>query len=232
MINTCMMAASVEAIPNEKMLFMLDEIAQLGNLAYLPSLLSIYNGKGVVVWTIWQNLSQIQANYESEWRSILSNSDVHQYFGVNDNVLARDISEKIGKTTIYRETYTRGVTEAEGINLNDAYGRALTSGSYRGFNFSFAGGYGENNGMTRNYTDSYNFSCAIQIMTSRMENRTLTKETVPLIEPDEIQIGEGVNAVQFVFYRRCPYPILSGKIRYFEDKGFDGEYDKNITLIN
>ena len=61
-------------------------------------------------------------------------------------------------------------------------------------------------------------------------SRTLAKETVPLITPFEVKAGSGCG-VQFVFYtKKCQYPILSGKIRYYEDLEFYDEYDRNITI--
>ena len=240
-ITTCMMGASAKEIPNEKMLFMLDEIAQLGNLQYLPNLLSIYRSKGVVVWTIWQNIAQIQKNYEKEWQTIMGNCDVQQYFGVNDYETAKRVSEGAGQTTIFKESYTAGETNTESETYSESYNSSYSRGtsqqqssnsgySYQGFNYGSTRGTGSASGVTDNYTDSYNFSSSIQLGVSMSRSRTLAKETVPLITPYEVKAGSGCG-VQFVFYtKKCQYPILSGKIRYYEELEFYNEYDKNITI--
>lgn len=241
-ITTCMMGASVKTVVKEKLLFMLDEIAQLGNLQYLPNLLSIYRSKGVVVWTIWQNLAQIQANYEKEWQTIIGNCDVQQYFGVNDEETAKRVSEAAGKTTIYKETYNTGTTRNQGETYSDSQGRSSgrstsdskstnTGNSYQGFNFTHSSGSGTSTGVSENYTDSYSFSRSIQVGVSHTSGQTLTKEAVPLITPYEVTTGNAYD-VQFVFYKnKCPYPILSGKIKYYKDLEFYGEFNKNITIL-
>lgn len=241
-ITTCMMGASVREVAEEKLLFMLDEIAQLGNLQYLPNLLSIYRSKGVVVWTIWQNLAQIQANYEKEWQTIIGNCDVQQYFGVNDEETAKRVSEAAGNTTIYKEAYTTGTTVTRGETYSDSQSRSSSRGtseqkssnsgfSYQGFNLTHSSGSGTSTGTSENYTDSYSFSRSIQVGMSQNSGQTLTKEAVPLITPFEVTTGNAYN-VQFVFYKnKCPYPILSGKIKYYQDLEFYGEFSKNITIL-
>jgi len=241
-ITTCMMGASVRAVAQEKLLFMLDEIAQLGNLQYLPNLLSIYRSKGVVVWTIWQNIAQIQSNYEKEWQTIVGNCDVQQYFGVNDEETAKRVSEAAGQTTIYKEAYTTSDSTSKGETYSDSQSRSSGRGtseqvsknrgySYQGFNFSHSGGSGSSSGISENYTDSYSFARSIQVGQSHTSGQTLTKEAVPLITPYEVTTGNAYS-VQFVFYKnKCPYPILSGKIKYYQDLEFYGEFSKNITIL-
>ncbi|MDR0680441.1 MAG: type IV secretory system conjugative DNA transfer family protein [Dysgonamonadaceae bacterium] len=240
-ITTCMVGASVKSHPKEKLLFMLDEIAQLGNLQYLPNLMSIYRGQGVVVWTIWQNIAQIQKNYPDEWQAIIGNCDVQQYFGVNDQDTAKMVSETAGQTTIYEESFNSSTTHNTSHTETETRGESYSQGtsdskgsnsgySYQGFNYTSSGGTSTSTTTTSNYTDSYNFSRAIQIGYSETSGKTLAKKTTPLITPFEVRTGKAYG-VQFVFYlSKCPYPILSGKIEYFEDKAFYGEFDENITL--
>lgn len=240
-ITTCMVGASVKSQPKEKLLFMLDEIAQLGNLQYLPNLMSIYRGKGVVVWTIWQSIAQIQENYPNNWQTVFDNCDVQQFFGVNNTETAKFVSEKAGQTTIYEESFNssqtlnRSQTDTETRGETYSLGTSDTVGensgySYQGFNYTSSGGSSTSSTTTKNYTDSYNFSRAIQIGYSETTGKTLAKKAVPLITPFEVTTGNAYS-VQFVFYMsKCPFPILSGKIKYFEDKEFYGEFDKNITL--
>lgn len=241
-ITTCMMGAAVCTIASEKLLFMLDEIAQLGNLQYLPNLLSIYRSKGVVVWTIWQNIAQIQSNYEKEWQTIIGNCDVQQYFGVNDKDTAELVSNAAGQTTIYKEAYTSSTSESRSESSSTSRSESYSSGtsdqtatnngsSYQGFNYSRSSGSSESHGTSNSYTDSFSFSQSIQFGTSLTSGKTLTKECVPLITPYDVTTGNAYD-VQFVFYKnKCPYPILSGKIKYYKDLEFYGEYTKNVTIL-
>lgn len=241
-ITTCMMGAAINEQPKDNVLFMLDEIAQLGTLQYLPSLLTIYAGKGVVVWTIWQNLSQLKKNYEEDWSTILGNCSVQQFFGVNDQETAEYVSKMAGSTTIYEESFntsqTRNTSTTETEARGDQYssGTSDTSGSssgssYQGFNYGRNFGKSSATTITSNYTDSYNFSRSIQIGFSETSGKNLAKKTSPLITSFEVTTGNAYD-VQFVFYMsKCPYPILSGKIKYYQDKEFYGEYTENLTRI-
>ena len=81
------------------------------------------------------------------------------------------------------------------------------------------------------YTDSFSFSQSIQFGTSKTSGKTITKECVPLISPYDVTTGNAYD-VQFVFYKnKCPYPILSGKIKYYKDLEFYGEFTKNVTIL-
>lgn len=241
-ITTCMMGAAAREVASEKLLFMLDEIAQLGNLQYLPNLLSIYRSKGVVVWTIWQNVAQIQANYEKEWQTIIGNCDVQQYFGVNDKETAELVSNAAGNTTIYKEAYSTSSSESRSESTSNSRSESHATGtseqtgtnegsSYQGFNYSRSSGSSKSHGTSNSYTDSFSFSQSIQFGTSLTSGKTLTKECVPLISPYDVTTGNAYD-IQFVFYKnKCPYPILSGKIKYYKDLEFYGEFTKNVTIL-
>lgn len=241
-ITVCMFGASARENATHKLLFMLDEIAQLGNLQYLPRLMSIYRSRGVVIWTIWQNLEQIQQNYKEDWRNMIGNCDVQQYFGINDKDTAQMVSELAGQTTIFKESYatttgeTRGETIAKtfgdqtGWSNSSSYG-TNSSNTYQGFNFSMTSGDSKTTSDSVSGGSSYAFSRSIQISTSHTKGTTLTKECVPLITPYEVMTG-GAYGVQFIFYKnRSVYPILSGKIRYFQDIEFFGEASENLTRL-
>jgi type IV secretion system protein VirD4 len=239
-VTVCKMGVSTDGQPKDKILFMLDEIAQLGTLQYLPDLLTIYRSKGVVVWTIWQSLAQIKERYEKSWETILGNCDVQQYFGINHPETAKYVSELAGETTVYEESETTSETESSSETETEARGGqdtriiSITEGdtsgySYQGFHYTRSGSHSSSVTTSNNYTDSYNFSRAIQRGSSETKGKTLTKKTVPLITPTDVRTG---MSVQFVFYmKKCPYPILSGKIIYHEDKEFYGEYSENLTRM-
>lgn len=241
-VTTCFCAASIREQPREPMLFMLDEVAQLGTLQYLPKLLAIYAGMGVVVWTIWQSFSQIKSLYDKDAETITGNCSIQQYFGVNDTETAELICKMAGKTTIFEESYSRtdgtstSSTSTEGWGNSYGHGTSSSKGtssgnSYQGFNFTTSSGTNASTGESKSYNDIYNYSRAISKGESHTTGVTLAKKAADLITPAEVMQAKNIG-VQFLFYTgRCMYPILCGKIAYYEDKEFMGLFDENYTRI-
>lgn len=243
-VTTAMLGASVRVgianKPKDRVLFLLDEIAQLGNLQYLPQMLSIYGGMGITVWTIWQDIAQIQKNYDKEWASIVNNCAVQQYFGVNDNDTAENVSKKAGKTTVYKKTksITEGISGGESTSESDssstARGTSNTRGtnsgySYQGFNYTSSGGTNESFSENETYTNSYSFSKSIQVGWSKSKGESVTQEVIDLITPHEVMNANAYD-VQLVFYQgKLAFPILSGKIKYFSDLEYLNEHEENLT---
>jgi type IV secretion system protein VirD4 len=109
-IGTAMQAIlTVKGKPKHRVLFLLDEMAQLGRMDSLRDAVSIVRGYGATIWTILQDLSQIKALYPNdEWQPFVSSSKIQQYFGVADLDTAKYVSEKLGKTTITVIAKNRG----------------------------------------------------------------------------------------------------------------------------
>ncbi|MCC5942421.1 MAG: type IV secretory system conjugative DNA transfer family protein [Balneolaceae bacterium] len=84
----------------EKVLFLLDEFANLGRLDVVRKAYSLVRGYGLKFWIIFQDLSQIQPLYKENWKSFFSNSGIIQVFGTNDIDTAEYISKTIGETTV------------------------------------------------------------------------------------------------------------------------------------
>lgn len=85
-------------------LFILDEMAQLGTMDMMRKAVSLLAGYGMSVWMIWQDLSQLKSLYKEDWPSFIANAKVQQYFGINDHETAKWISEMLGEETIEVET--------------------------------------------------------------------------------------------------------------------------------
>ncbi len=81
-------------------LFMLDEMAQLGSLPMMKQAVSLLAGYGMSIWMVWQDLSQLKALYEHDWPTFLANAKIQQFFGINDHETAKYISEMLGSATI------------------------------------------------------------------------------------------------------------------------------------
>jgi len=93
-------------------LFMLDEMAQLGTMEMMRQAVSLLAGYGMSVWMIWQDLSQLKALYEHDWPSFIANAKIQQFFGINDHETAKYISEMLGKATIQVETESKGDSDS------------------------------------------------------------------------------------------------------------------------
>ena len=85
-------------------LFILDEMAQLGTMDMMRKAVSLLAGYGMSVWMIWQDLSQLKSLYKDDWPSFIANAKIQQFFGINDHETAKYISEMLGEETIKIET--------------------------------------------------------------------------------------------------------------------------------
>ena len=91
-------------------LFMLDEMAQLGTLDMMRQAVSLLAGYGMSIWMIWQDLSQLKMLYEHDWPSFIANAKIQQFFGINDHETAKFVSEMLGAATIDVETTAKGTS--------------------------------------------------------------------------------------------------------------------------
>lgn len=93
---------SVASSPGKnRVLFVLDEFANMGKLSGLSESLTLLPGLGVRVWMFVQSLDQLCAVYGREaTNTILSQAEVQQYFAVRDHNLAKTLSETLGQSTV------------------------------------------------------------------------------------------------------------------------------------
>lgn len=92
-----------------QVLFMLDEFANMGKLSGLAENLTLLAGHGVRIWTIVQDLMQLQKVYGREtMKIILSQSEVMQFFAVRDQELARQLSSLLGDRSIMTRNFNLG----------------------------------------------------------------------------------------------------------------------------
>lgn len=88
--------------PVDKVLFLLDEFAQLGHMAQIENAISLVSGYGAAFWLFVQDLSQLKGVYK-KWQTFLANS-ARQFFGTTDYDTAKYISDSLGKQTIVYST--------------------------------------------------------------------------------------------------------------------------------
>ncbi|MCA9056074.1 MAG: TraM recognition domain-containing protein, partial [Planctomycetaceae bacterium] len=81
--------------PDRRTLFILDECAQLGTMPLLEQAVTLLRGYGLQVWTFWQDMEQVRANYPFGYKTLINNSAVLQTFGVSNAQMARELSEVV-----------------------------------------------------------------------------------------------------------------------------------------
>jgi type IV secretion system protein VirD4 len=69
--------------PSRPTLLLIDEAAQLGPMQELRTAITLMRGYGVRCWSFWQDLSQLQRIYPLDWRSLVNNCSIQQYFGLS-----------------------------------------------------------------------------------------------------------------------------------------------------
>lgn len=110
--------------PDYRVLFLLDEFAQLGRMTVIENALPIIRGYGGVFWFILQNISQLKTNYPNNWESFIANSGAKQFFGTADYETAKYISDTLGKTTVEYQTNSSnsGSSFGQGMSVNSGDG--------------------------------------------------------------------------------------------------------------
>jgi type IV secretion system protein VirD4 len=92
-----------------RILFMLDEVAQLGTMEPLLKGIGLMRGYGMILWMVFQDIGQLKSLYpDHRWISFMSNCKIKLFFGISDYDTAKYISDMIGKETKYVTATTIG----------------------------------------------------------------------------------------------------------------------------
>ena len=100
----------VNGAGKQRLLLMLDEFPQLGNMQKIELALAVCAGYGIKMCIVSQDVNQLNKEYTKD-NSISSNCHVHIYFTPNlDNggATAKAISESLGKHTITTTSHSSG----------------------------------------------------------------------------------------------------------------------------
>jgi len=97
-----------------RVLFLLDEFAQLGPMAPVRRAVSLMAGYGVQVWTFLQDLGQLRQTYPKDWETFVANTDVVQAFGTTDQFTAEYLSKMAGTRTVFSHGATTGKSRSRG----------------------------------------------------------------------------------------------------------------------
>ena len=135
-------ARNIANKPEKPVLFLLDEMQNLGNLSMVKTAYSLMAGFGMQLWGIVQDLSQLEMIYGKAWESFIGNSGVLQYYGSRDHKTAEYFSKLCGVTTIEKFSISQSISRA--IN----WGRSWSSGGRDGSTT------GTSDGGQRSYSSS------------------------------------------------------------------------------
>lgn len=103
------------AQPADRVLFLLDEFANLGRLRPVEDAISLVGGYGASFWLFIQDLAQLKDTYRDRWETFEANLQVLQAIAVNDLFTAKHLSERLGEETIY--------VESENLSTGVSHGR-------------------------------------------------------------------------------------------------------------
>ena len=99
---------------DKRVLFVLDEFAQLGKLEAIEKALALVRGYGVQLWPFVQDLPQLKSVYPDRWESFLATAGIMQFFTPNDEMTAKYLSERCGKTLVLRKNFSESTSNTSG----------------------------------------------------------------------------------------------------------------------
>jgi type IV secretion system protein VirD4 len=140
----------------KRMLWIVDEAAQLGRLDIIPVAYRLLRGYGVRIWTFWQNLQDIKSTYPEHWTALIANSfvqlmscgdvDTAEYFvkyGGEDQFEKISHSVQEGYSWMHTDSESHSQTESTNKNETVTPGVGTTPGSK---SYSSGSGHADQNG--------------------------------------------------------------------------------------
>ena len=98
----CTHSAAKKPSVNQRVVFLLDEFANLGYMQNIMEAVSLGGGYGLTMWLILQDLAQLKREYHSEWESFLANCAVIQTFAIQDPFTSQKIAQILGEMSIWQ----------------------------------------------------------------------------------------------------------------------------------
>jgi type IV secretion system protein VirD4 len=116
LVQSCFNALS-NSPPTERapVLMLLDEQAKLGGMDIIRSSAATLRGYNVRIWSVFQDLPQLQAIFPDYWESFIGNAGVTQVMTVNDAVTAEYFSKKTGMRGVRVQSSSSTYTAAEHV---------------------------------------------------------------------------------------------------------------------
>ena len=122
--------ANPSELPKKKMLFLLEELAQLGYCPDVEQCIEVLRARGVVVWTVFQTLSQIELFKKPDLfkgaplKQIFTNDDTKtmewiQTLGGRKTVLTKTLSINKGDSHQKMQVFSGSVSSGEGESIHE-----------------------------------------------------------------------------------------------------------------
>lgn len=104
-------------VPKHRVLCVLDEFANLGNLEVIAGAISFLRGKHVKLWPIVQDVGQLKAVYGERWTTFVANCGSVVVLGCGDHETAEWASKMCGTARQRRAWWKRGKPPAQHVPL-------------------------------------------------------------------------------------------------------------------
>ena len=115
------------AKPKRRVNFILDECAVMGKMKDIQRAYAFAAGQNIVLWTFFQNLSQVRDIYgEDAMNSFVNNAAVFQAFGIKDNFTTEYVSKMLGEGTFTK----RVVTDSKSYGENGSNSTSTSMQTY------------------------------------------------------------------------------------------------------
>lgn len=105
--TTITRGAHLQSPPKERILFMLDEFANMGRLPAVENALTFGAGFGITVWVVLQDLAQLKMHYQAAADTFLANCTVLQLFALQDPHTCDLVSKMLGDATVWQRDVRR-----------------------------------------------------------------------------------------------------------------------------
>lgn len=87
--------------------FVLEEFPALGHMRSIETAAGLMAGFGVKLWSVLQDLTQLQTHYPKSWETFLGNAGVLQAFGNADLTTTEHLSKRLGSTQVMERQAVR-----------------------------------------------------------------------------------------------------------------------------
>lgn len=87
--------------------FVLEEFPSLGHMRSIETAAGLMAGFGVKLWSVLQDLTQLQTHYPKSWETFLGNAGVIQAFGNADVTTTEHLSKLLGSTQVIERQAVR-----------------------------------------------------------------------------------------------------------------------------
>ena len=148
----------------ERILFCIDEFANLGRLDEISSAINSSAGAGVKTMIAVQRLSDLKKLYEDEWQKFIAAAGTRIYFGLEELETRKFIEEDLGEREERR--YTRSGS------LNASHSVGLTLGESFTHTHSLSHSYAQSTAHTRSTTQSEGRNSSSSQSISKQINKT------------------------------------------------------------